>query len=453
MKYGCIAIVILLTLGLVGGGWYWYKQRNPVPEWNLEKITQGEIRQTISATGSLAAVTTVQVGCQISGILASISVDFNDEVKGGQLIAQLDPSTYEAQVEQATANLENARAGERNSVAQIENLRASLLGAQADEQVGLANVRKAEVAVTDAERNFKRMKELSARRLISQSDLDSAQTAFDSQKAARDSVKSQMATYRAKQGAITAQIAAATAQHSGTLAQIRQMEALLNVSRINLSRTRIYSPIDGVIVSRNVDVGQTVAASLQAPTLFTIANDLRRMQINTAVDEADIGKVKEGQKAFFTVDTFKGRTFKGFVQQVRLAPTVSQNVVTYSVMVMVDNDDLVLKPGMTANVDILVDNRDNVVRLPSRALFFKPPAAYMPASLPPLPAEGTQYARVWTLSPASMPVAITVKTGISSNRHTELLEGDLKPGQELLVSDKASESGKNGGRRAGIRIH
>ncbi|HNW34369.1 MAG TPA: efflux RND transporter periplasmic adaptor subunit [Candidatus Ozemobacteraceae bacterium] len=453
MKYGCMAMVILLLLSLVGGGWYWYKQRNALPDWNLEEVDQGEIRQTISATGSLAAVTTVEVGCQISGILASISVDFNDNVKAGQVIAQLDSSTYEAQVEQATANLENAHAGERNSVAQIENLRASMLGAKADEQVGEANVRKAEVAVTDAERNYKRMKELAARKLISQSDLDSAETAFDSQKAALAGTRSQIATYRAKQEAITAQIAAAEAQHSGTLSQIRQMEALLNVSRINLGRTTICSPIDGVIVSRNVDVGQTVAASLQAPTLFTIANDLRHMQINTAVDEADIGKVKEGQPAFFTVDTFKGRTFKGRVEQVRLAPTISQNVVTYSVMVMVDNDDMVLKPGMTANVDILVEKKENVVRVPSRALFFKPPTAYMPANLPPFSEGSTQNARVWALSPASLPVPITIQTGISSTRYTEVIGDAVKPGQMLLVSDKASETAKNNRRSGGIRIH
>jgi len=448
MKYGCIAIVILFMLSLIGGGWYWYNQRNPSPVWNLEEITEGGIRQTISATGALAAVTTVEVGCQISGILASISVDFNDTVKEGQLLARLDPSTYEAQLEQSTANLENARANERNSVAQIANLRASMLGAQADEQVGLANVRKAEVAVTDAERNYKRMKELAARKLISQSDLDSAETAFDSQKAALQAVQSQMTVYKAKQGAITAQITAAEAQHSGTLAQIRQMEALLNVSRINLGRTSIFSPIDGVVVSRKVDVGQTVAASLQAPTLFTIAKDMRHMQIETAVDEADIGKVKEGQKAVFTVDTFKGRTFKGRVVQVRLSPTVSSNVVTYSVMVMVDNDDLVLMPGMTANVDILVDDREKVVRLPSRAMFFKPPTGYMPADLPPLP-EGAQFARVWMLSSDSQPLPITVKTGISSNNYTELIEGDLKPGQKVLVSDKASGSSKSSSRRGG----
>lgn len=450
MKYGCIAIVILTVVGLVGGGYYWYKSQNPPPTWNFEEVTEGDIRQTISATGSLAAVTTVEVGCQISGIIASISVDFNDTVTEGQLIAQLDPSTYEAQVEQATANLENARANERNSTAQIENLRASLLGAKADEQVGLANVRKAEVAVTDAERNFKRMKELAARKLISQSDLDSADTAFASQKAALQAVQSQMATYKAKQEAIAAQITAAEAQHTGTLSQIRQMEALLNVAKINLGRTRIYSPIDGVIVSRKVDVGQTVAASLQAPTLFTIAKDMRRMQIETNVDEADIGKVREGQKATFTVDTFKGRTFHGRVVQVRLSPTVTSSVVTYSVMVNVDNDDLVLLPGMTANVDILVDNREKVVRLPSRAMFFKPPTGFAPTDLDPLP-EGAEYARVWILSPASHPVPITVKTGITSNRFTELVEGDVKPGQKLLVSDQSSSSGSR--RRRGGPPH
>ncbi|HOY66066.1 MAG TPA: efflux RND transporter periplasmic adaptor subunit, partial [Candidatus Ozemobacteraceae bacterium] len=364
---------------------------------------------------------------------------------------QLDPSTHQAQVEQATANLENARANERNSTAQIQNLRASMLGAKADEQVGLANVRKAEVAVTDAERSYKRMKELAARRLVSQSDLDSAETAFASSKAALEAVKSQMATYRAKQGSIEAQIEAAQAQHSGTLSQIRQMEALLNVAKINLSRTNIYSPIDGVVVSRKVDVGQTVAASLQAPTLFTIAKDMRRMQIETAVDEADIGMVKEGQTAQFTVDTFKGRTFKGRVSQVRLSPTISSNVVTYSVMVMVDNDDLVLMPGMTANVEILVESREKVIRIPSQALFFKPPTGYAPAKLPPLP-EGNQHVRVWILSSDAMPLPVTVKTGISSSRYTELVEGDLKPGQQLLVTNKSAGNGRSRSPRGPIRL-
>jgi HlyD family secretion protein len=441
MKYGCITILFLLVIGLVVGGWYLYQWRKPAPTWNLEDVTEGNIRQTISATGSLAAVTTVQVGCQISGIIASIAVDFNDTVKEGQIIAQLDPSTHEAQLEQATANLENARANEQSSVAQIENLRASIHGAKADEKVGLAKVDKAEVAVTDAERNFKRMKALAERRLIAQSDFDSAETAFNSQKAALKAEQSQIMAYKAKQDAIVAQITAAEAQRRGALSQIRQMEALLKVARINLGRTSIFSPIDGVIVSRKVDVGQTVAASLQAPTLFTIAKDMRRMQIETAVDEADIGQVKEGQEALFSVDTFKNRIFKGCVNQVRLSPTVSSNVVTYSVMVMVDNDDLVLLPGMTANVEILVNNREKIVRLPSQALLFKPPAGYMPAEMPILP-EGTKYAHVWTLSSSSMPIPIKVKMGVYDDKYTELEDGDLKPGQKILVGTGSAKKSK-----------
>lgn len=442
MRYGCLALISIFLLGLGVGGWYVFQMRNQPPEWVLEKVTEGAIRQTISATGSLAAVTTVEVGCQISGIIASIAVDFNDRVREGQLIAQLDSSTYEAQLEQATANLESARSNEQNSLSQIENLRASIHGIKADEEVGTANLRKAEVAVTDAERNFKRMKELVERRLVSQSEFDAAESALDGQKAGFQAAKSQMNTYKAKMNSVNAQISSAEAQHHGALSQIRQMEALVRVARINLERTRIYSPIDGVVVSRKVDVGQTVAASLQAPTLFTIAKDLRRMQIETDVDEADIGQVKEGQSASFTVDTFKGRTFKGTVMQVRLSPSVSSNVVTYSVMVMVDNDDLVLLPGMTANVEILVNDREKIIRLPSRALLFKPSAAFMPAGLPPLP-EGTEHAYVWGLSPASRPVPIKVRMGIFDDRHTELVEGDLKPGQKLLVGDNSAQRAKS----------
>jgi HlyD family secretion protein len=373
-------VLVVLILGSIGAGGYWYYQKNGAVGWLTETADQGDIRQVISATGSLDAFTLVQVGCQISGIIASIAVDFNDPVHAGQLIAEIDPSTHEAQVQQATANLQNARASERNIAAQLENLKASLLTAQSDETIARANAKKTRVQMGEAQRNAKRMEELFRKKLISTADYESASANFEVMAANVDSAEAQILATKSKQSSVLAQMQASKAQLEGSGFQIQQQEAQLNVAKINLSRTKIFSPIDGVVISRNVDVGQTVAASLQAPTLFTIAQDLKVMQINTSVDEADIGGVKEGQKVSFTVDAHRGRTFSGVVHQVRLSPTVAQNVVNYSVMVNVDNPDLALKPGMTANVEIILEERFNVVRIPTRALFFKSSRLTLPES-------------------------------------------------------------------------
>ncbi len=449
MKIGCAILVILVLAGAGFGGWYYWKSTKPATVWVTDEITMGSIRQTISATGSLAALTTVAVGCQVSGIIASIAVDFNDQVKEGQLIAVLDPSTLEAQVQQATANMENARANERNVAAQIENLKASLLTAKADLKAGDANVEKARVALGDAERNLKRMEGLSAKKLISTSDLETAQSGVNTAKAALEASKAQLEALGVKPLSIGAQIRASEAQHDGTLAQVRQTEASLNVSKINLERTKIYSPIDGVVVSRDVDVGQTVAANFSAPTLFTIAKDLKQMRISTSVDEADIGKVRDGQEVSFTVDAFKGKTFRGRVSQVRLSPQVTSNVVTYPVMVDVENDQLLLKPGMTANVEILVDFKQDVLRLPTRALFYKPSqeilGGFRRNGGSAEEASGTT--RVWGFNREKQrPIPLDVVVGIGNNQHTEIVSGALKPGQEVLVpGDKPTSSGRRGG--------
>lgn len=455
-------LVIGILLSALGAAGYWYYRRaTRHPGFNTEEVDQGDVRQTISATGSLAALTTVEVGCQISGILASISVDFNDRVTAGQLIAQIDPSTYEAQVLQAMANLENAKAGERNLTAQITNIQGSLLSVKADAQVQKANIRKAEVTLAEANRNLKRNEDLFARKLISAADRDSINASADTAEASLQAARAQYDSSLAKEKSVLAQIESAKAQLEGSAAQIRQMEALLSVSKINLGRTRIYSPIDGVIISRAVDVGQTVAASLQAPTLFTIANDLRRMQINTSVDEADIGKVQLGQTVSFTVDAYRERVFKGKVGQVRLLPTTTQNVVTYSVMVNVDNDDLSLKPGMTANVEILVDQRENVLRIPTKALFFKPSKELL-AQLPSQPETGSasKTTRIWIVKHPSNLASlrpIEVKTGLSNTSTAELIEpkleigslvviGERKPGEKSATTD-ASRAGRRASRQ------
>ncbi|HNV71474.1 MAG TPA: efflux RND transporter periplasmic adaptor subunit, partial [Candidatus Ozemobacteraceae bacterium] len=305
----------------------------------------------------------------------------------------------------------------------------------------------------DAGRNLKRVTELHQRKLVSQADLDSAQTAVDSAAAAVDAAEAQVKATLSKEESVKAQIQAVTAQHEGSLAQIEQMTAQLNVAKINLERTRIYSPVDGVVISRNVDVGQTVAASLQAPTLFTIANDLRQMQINTAVDEADIGKVREGQKVFFTVDAYRGREFVGTVGQVRLSPTVTSNVVTYSVMVNVENTDLSLKPGMTASVEILVDEKVNVLRIPARAQFFRMPDEFLAkVASDPAREDKPDVTRIWVLK-HHRPEPRDVVIGLSTSQLAEVVGGDLGVGERVIIDTRkpGEAATTNGGNSSGMR--
>ncbi|MGM0599418.1 MAG: efflux RND transporter periplasmic adaptor subunit [Candidatus Rifleibacteriota bacterium] len=446
MKKLILFIIILLLI--VGSlvGWYFSGSSRKAGSYITDKITKGDIKITISSTGSLAALKTVEVGSQISGNILQLYADFNDEVKKGQLLAQLDPATYEARVQQAKANLENARASLKSSEAQLKNLEASLLNSHSEVQVSKANIRKAEVAVEEAERNFGRIKELFAKKLVSAAERDQLLTTLESQKAALVAARAQLNSARARTQAIKAQMEAEDAQILGAEARIKQMEAQLNIAQIDLDRTRVYSPIDGVVISRDVDVGQTVAASLQAPRLFIIAQDLKKMQIDTAVDEADIGKVAKGQKVTFTVDAYRNRTFEGVVEQVRLSPVVTSNVVTYSVMVNVFNNDLLLKPGMTASVEILSANREDVVRLPTQALYFKAPEN-MQHKMDDLVSElATDTLPVWILN--KRPELKKVKIGISNNDYIEVLDGSLQPGDRVITGLNGNSAGASGRRRS-----
>ncbi|MGA2604716.1 MAG: efflux RND transporter periplasmic adaptor subunit [Verrucomicrobiia bacterium] len=299
-RWGLIAGAVLL-IGLVV--WYIKFRKNNAPQYLTAPVTRGDLTQLVTAAGQLNPVTNVQVGCQISGTIAKLYVDFNSPVTNGQLVAQIDPSLYLATLHSAEGDLANAEAA-----------------------LELASV------------NARRSKELLANRLIPQSDDDQA---------------------------------VATLHQAEATVQIKR--AAVELAKANLQYCTIYSPVEGMVISRNVDVGQTVAASLNAPTLFVIANDLTKMQIDTNVGESDIGGVEEKQKVDFTVDAFPNRTFRGIVVQVRNSPTNVQNVVSYDTVIGVNNADLKLKPGMTANVSIIVAERSNVLRVPNAALRFRPP--------------------------------------------------------------------------------
>lgn len=350
------------------------------PRYRTAPAEKGPITETVTATGNLNAVTTVQVGSQVSGAIQEILVDFNSRVRKGQVIAKIDPRLFEAQVVQARGALRNAEAA----------------------------LNKAAVQEANDLRTLKRNKELIRDGFVAQADVDAAQTAYDAAVATRKSAE----------------------------AQVEQARGALSVAETNLRYTTIHSPVDGIVVSRNVDAGQTVAASFQTPTLFTIAQDLTKMQIDTNVDESDIGKTRVGQVVDFTVDAYPEKTFTGAVVQVRNAPIITQNVVTYDVVVRVDNRDLLLKPGMTANVSIRIREVPDALKIPNAALRYRPSGTAGNGE--------TRGARVYLLGKDGKPSPVPVTLGISDGSFTEVVSGNLRPGDPVIVSEIAKRPGSGG---------
>src|SRR5881409_2999902 len=329
MKRALIGLLIVGAIG-AGAGAYYIRRGGPEMQVMTAPITRGDVIDTVGATGTLQAVTTVQVGSQVSGNIQWLGADFNSIVKKGQVIARLDPSLFEAQLQQANANLNQTR--------------ANLTKAQSD-------LDRTKVQLIDAQQKYTRAKELAAKSLLPQSDLDSAKIAVDT---AQAMLASQQAGVAQAQAAVT------------------QAQASVNQSRVNLDHTIITAPIDGIVTQRSVDVGQTVAASMQAPTLFIIAADLTKMQVNANIDEADVGRIRPGQHVTFHVDAYPTDNFDGTVSQIRLQPVVVSNVTTYGTVIDVPNVQLKLKPGMTANVKIEIAKRADVLRVPNASLRFRP---------------------------------------------------------------------------------
>ncbi len=377
MKKVWIGILIAAVLG--GGAYFLFRGEENDMKYLTEKVVRGEIVSMVTATGTVNAVTTVLVGTQVSGTVKDIYADFNTKVKKGELIARIDPATFEAQVAQARANLLAAK----------------------------ANMEKAEATLVDTKRTMERNRELFSKNLIARSDLDTAETNYETAKAGASASKSQVA----------------------------QTEAALKIAESNLGYTKILSPVDGVVISRNVDVGQTVAASFQTPTLFTIAEDLTKMQIDASVDEADIGKVTSGQDVEFTVDSYPDITFHGKVSQVRNAPITVENVVTYDVVIKVDNPELKLKPGMTANVSIILMKKSDVLKIPNAALRLNLSEREKGKTMP----KGRG---VWVLEKGK-PLRVSVSTGISDGSYTELVSGEIGEGQEIIVESLNKQKDNN----------
>ncbi|MBI4465714.1 MAG: efflux RND transporter periplasmic adaptor subunit [Acidobacteria bacterium] len=352
-----ITAIVLVGLGIVA--FVVFRSRSQAAEFFTEPILRGPIRNAVNATGTVQAVLTVQVGSQVSGQIQALYADYNSIVKRGQLLAKIDPRTFQAQVEQAKANLLAAQARVQTSEADLKTQQANL-------QSSKANLEAARVTRDNTAVIFKRYQDLQQSGVVSQNDYDTAKANSEGTDAKYNQAASQVQQMEAQVNSAIAQVAQAKAQ-------VEQTQAALNQAQANLDYTSINSPVDGVVISRNVDVGQTVAASLQAPILFVIANDLTKMQVNASVDEADIGNISNAADVRFTVDAYPNRQFAGRIAEIRLNPQTVQNVVTYSVIINVDNQRLELKPGMTANITITVAQQDNVVKVPNAALRYLPP--------------------------------------------------------------------------------
>lgn len=375
------AVVVIAVAGI-------FFRKNGNASYVTAKVDRGSVVASVSATGTLSALVTVQVGSQVSGMVKGLFADFNSVVKKGQLVAQLDPALFEAQAGQARANLAAAR----------------------------ANAERMKVAEAEAKRALARARELRDKELNSESDLDTTQAAYES----------------------------AVSNVRASEAQAQQADAALTSSLVNLEHTSIYAPVDGIVISRNVDAGQTVAASLQAPTIFTIAGDLTRMQAHANVSEADVGRLSVGQDVTFTVDAFPERRFTGKLSQIRNSPTTIQNVVTYDGVIDVDNEDLALRPGMTATIRVEVARSEGVLRIPNTALRFKPPSAQgMPSGAGARPAQAQQGAErgytVWILENGTLK-PVQVKIGITDSTLTEIVSGGLAEGAEVVVEAAGGNS-------------
>lgn len=384
-----VGIFALLLTAAASATW-WYAGSSGTVDYATAAVTRGNVTRMVTATGTVNPMLTIIVGSYVSGVIQDIRCDYNTEVKKGEICAKIDPRPYQTIVDQNTANLAVAKA-------QLE---------------------KDKAIFAYAGQSYQRNVRLAAANTISKDTLESARSVLDS----------------------------ARAQIGVDEATIQQRQAQLEAAEVNLGYTNIVSPVDGTVVSRNVTIGQTVAASFQTPTLFLIATDLTKMQVDTNVSESDIGGIQNGHKALFTVDAFPSRTFQGTVTQARQSPQTVQNVVTYDVVVSVDNPDLLLKPGMTAANRIVIAERENVMRVPSQALRYSPtgaPGGHDQSGLTTQPSiNGTQPGHVYVLRDGK-PVAVQVTAGLDDDSFAEILKGDLQPGDRVIIGEQRSGSGES----------
>ena len=438
-----IAAAALVSVGL--GTWAVVGGQAGV-QYRTAPVDHGDINVAISSTGNPNAVVTVQVGTQVSGVVLALFADFNTKVTKGELIARIDPAPFQAKVDQATANLAASQSAVANSQAVVQQALAGIQAANSALAAAQSNVAKAQAVAEDAKVKVDRRVIMVGQGADSKEDLETAQTTYKSAVADHTALVAQQQAVEDSVKVAQAQLNVANSLVGANQSQVKQFTAALQSAQLDLDHTSITAPVTGVVVSRNVDVGQTVAASLAAPTLFLIAQDLTKMQVDTNVSEADVGRVVVGQLATFTVDAYPGQVFSGAVIQIRKAPINVQNVVTYDAVIGVSNPDMRLFPGMTANVKILVNQRPNVLRVLNAALRYHPATEPAAATVVKGGRKGAAPEKaVWILDADNKPQRVVVTTGESDGTYTEVTQGGLKDGDRVIVAALAKAATASGG--------
>ena len=451
MKKKTILIILAIFTITALLAWAFGKQSNGQISWQTESVKRQDIKVEITATGTLDAVNSVEVGTQVSGVISAINVDFNDKVIEGQIIAELDTRTLKTTVQDAKANRNRAEIQLKQAKRAFENAKAFNANPKADLSIkeAQANLDKAKAQLELSQKSYERNINLFEKGVIAQAELDNSQADFSTAQATM--LSAEVSLDKAKANVSNVDIESAQAEYESAQTNLLSAQAALEKAKINLDFGTITAPISGIVISKEVEIGQTVAASLNTPTLFVIAADLTKMQIEASVDEADIGQIKEGQLVDFTVDAYLGESFKGIVKQIRLQPSIVNNVVTYTVIVEANNPELKLLPGMTANLTVIIDQAENVLTVPNKALQFNPPVALQAKQegggsrklVNQVPGgdkgiKSSNEAQIWLLE-NQLPVRKTIQTGITDGIITEVLDGAIfsrKPGHYKCSSSR-----------------
>jgi HlyD family secretion protein len=438
MRFVAVAVLLCALMAAVG---YGYDKESAVPVFLTAPIERGNISTLVKASGTVEAVVTVDVSSQLSGRMAEVFVNFNDAVKAGQPIAQLDQEIFSARVHEAKAALSVARANAQVQKAALERAKVAVTNAQTAKRLAEAQSAAISVRHDEAERDFQRKVQLARTGSATERELSQAKALHDTSAAdSRASIEQiQMKAEAIAIGEAEHQMAEANLVNAQAV--VEQRTAALDQAQLDLERSVVRAPIDGVIIKRDVNPGQTVAVSLEAKTLFKIANDLREMEVHGKIDEADVGRLKVGQTAEFAVDAYPNRTFRGQVLQIRKSPEVVQNVVTYSAITSAPNPDLLLLPGMTAQLRIVVSETGEVLRIPDQALRFQPSGSALPSNRQPASQTGSDSsATVWVVGRNGQPSPVAVKLGARDDNAVALLEGPLDEGRQLIIGAANSQN-------------
>ncbi|MHB1023564.1 MAG: efflux RND transporter periplasmic adaptor subunit [Acidobacteriaceae bacterium] len=434
------AVAVGVALALVTGSVLWRMHLQNSITYETVPVERGSMQAKVNATGNLNAVVNVLVSSQVSGNIKALYADWNSKVKKGQLIALIDPEIFQSQVDQASATFRSAHSATLTAQAQIEKSKSDLSVAIANEKNAEAIAAKDLANEVNSKGQWERAELLLREKIMAQQDYDTARANYSAAQAQVTADQAQIDAAKQNMQSAQGSVQVAQGQLAMAQAQEREAQAALQQAQISLDRTRITAPVDGTVVARRMDVGQTVASTLNPPTIFEIAQDLTKMQVDTNVDESDVGSVAKGQRATFVVDSYPDITFQGVVADIRKAPIITQNVVTYDVVITVDNSDFKLFPGMTANVTILTAKLDDTLKVPNAVLRFRPSAAVQKQN--GLSAARADKQQIYVLSGGKLQ-AIPVKFGLSDGKYTAVSSNQLQPGTQVVVRATINGSASN----------